>query len=77
MIHLNVFVIFWFTEAWKSYRRHFQMNFLDRKHWYFDSYFTGLLLMGSSNGLAPNRRQAITWTNDDQGFFLCHGIIRS
>ena len=55
-------------------RRHFQMNFLEWKWQNSDSNFTEICFresnwwkasIGSGNGLAPNRRQAITWTNDD------------
>ena len=54
-----------------SGRRHLQMHFPEWK-WYSDSnfseiFFTGVQLtvshIGSGNGLAPNKRQAITWTN--------------
>ena len=60
---------------WPPFRkRHFQMNFLEWKFLCFDSNFTEVCCQGSnrqyvsiglSNGLAPNRRQAITWTNAD------------
>ena len=48
------------------------MHFHEWKLLYFDSNFTAvcsqgstqqLVSIGSGNGLAPNRRQAITWTN--------------
>ena len=50
------------------------MHSREWKHLYFDSNFTEVCSQGSNwqyvrigsvNGLAPNRRQAITWTNDD------------
>ena len=50
------------------------MHFLEWKVWYFDSNFTEVCPQGfnwqqasisSGNGLAPNRRQAIIWTNAD------------
>ena len=31
--------------------------------------------MGSDNGLAPIRRQAITWTNDDLGWYASLGLL--
>ena len=52
----------------------FHMLFLDWKVLYFDSNFTEVCSQGSNwqqpsigsdNGLAPNRRQAIIWTNVD------------
>ena len=54
-------------------RRHFQMHFLEWKclnfYWYFTKdYSRGCnwwyTSVGSGNGLAPTRRQAIIWTND-------------
>ena len=37
------------------------------KSLYYGSNFTKVWFsIGSDNGLAPNRWQAITWTNDDQ-----------
>ena len=53
-------------------RRHFQMHFHHLKVLYFYSNFTEisaegsdwrLAIIGPGNGLAPTRRQAITWTN--------------
>ena len=55
-------------------RRHFQMHFREWKYMNFDYDFTEVCSqrsnwqyssMGSDNGLAPSRRQAIIWTNDD------------
>ena len=55
-------------------RQHFQMHFLEWKLWYSDSNLAEICSqesnwqypsIGSGNGLAPNRWQAITWTNDD------------
>ena len=54
-----------------SGRRHFQMYFLECKLWSSDSNLIEICSyesnwqwtsIGSGNGLAPNRRQAITWT---------------
>ena len=54
-------------------RRHFQTNFLEWKCTNFDYNFTEVCSwgsteqyssIGSDNGLAPARRQAIIWTND-------------
>ena len=54
-------------------RRHFQMHFPEWIWWNSDSNFTEICfqefnsqypIIGSGNGLAPSRRQAITWTND-------------
>ena len=54
-------------------RRHFQMHFLEWKWYNSDSNFTDFsshasnwqyASIGSGNGLAPNRRQAIIWTID-------------
>ena len=56
-----------------SHRRHFQMRFLKWKCMIFDWNFSGdcswgsnwqYSCIGSDNGLAPNRCQAIIWTND-------------
>ena len=53
-------------------RRHFQMHFHEWKVLYSDSKFIEVcsygskwqeVSVGSGNGLAPNRRQAIIWTN--------------
>ena len=53
-------------------RRHFQMNFLVWKSLYFDSTSTEICTkgsnskyssIGSGNGLTPNRREDIIWTN--------------
>ena len=55
------------------HRQHFQMHFPEWKLFYFDSNFTEICpqssnwqydTIGSDNGLAPNRCQAIIWTND-------------
>ena len=55
-------------------RQHFQMHFLEWKWQNSDSNFTEIYsqefnwqeaIIGSGNCLAPNRWQAITWTNDD------------
>ena len=54
------------------YRQYFQMHFHEWKVLYFDLNFTEVFSqvsnwqwpsIGSDNGLAPNRRQAIIWTN--------------
>ena len=54
--------------------RQFQMYFLELKWKNSDSIFTEICSqesnlqkasIGSGNGFAPNRRQAITWTNAD------------
>ena len=51
------------------------MHFHERKSLYFNSNFTEVCShgpywqyssIGSDNGLAPNRRQAIVWTNADK-----------
>ena len=66
-------------------RQHFQMHFIEWKCLYFKSNFTEVSSLGSSwqevnigsgNGLAPRRRQAITWTNDDQDFFMSNKPCR-
>ena len=53
-------------------RQHFQMHFHEWKVIYFDMNFIEIcfwgrnwqsLSIGSGNGLAPNRRQTIIWTN--------------
>ena len=60
------------------------MHFLQWRFRIFDSNFTwispkGLIVknsaFASSNGMAPNRRQAITWTNDDQAIYASLGLI--
>ena len=52
----------------------FQMHFLERKILYFELNFTDVCsyvsnlqqsTIGLDNGLTPNRRQAIIWTNAD------------
>ena len=54
-------------------RRYFQMHFLEWKYMISDFYITEVCSwgsnwqyssIGSNNGLAPGRRQAIIWTND-------------
>ena len=54
--------------------QHVQKHFREWKKLYLDSTFIKdcslgsnwqLVSIGSGNGLAPNRRQAITWTNED------------
>ena len=56
------------------HRRHFRMHFYEWKVFHFNSHFTEVcssgsnwqkVSIGSGNGLAPVRRQAITWTNAD------------
>ena len=51
-----------------------QVHFLARKFPYFDPNLTEVCFSafkwqqvstGAGNGMAPDRRQAITWTNDD------------
>ena len=59
---------------WPPFRRRsFQKHFLERKPLNFKQYFIEMYSLGSywqyviiglDNGLAPNRRQAIIWTND-------------
>ena len=61
---------------WTTFcRQHFQMHFLEWKLFNFDQYFTAgcswgsnlqYSIIGSDNGLAPTRRQAIIWTKDGQ-----------
>ena len=58
---------------WPAFRRqYFQVHFREWKLLYFDWYFIEFCSLGSNwqklriglyNGLAPNRRQAIIWTN--------------
>ena len=60
---------------WSPFRwRPFQMQYHQWKILHFDSNFTEVcswgsnwqrVCIGSGNGLVPNRRQAITWTNLD------------
>ena len=47
-------------------RRHFQTNFLNENFWIQNiiSLKCADVIIGSDNGLAPNWRQAINWTND-------------
>ena len=56
------------------YRRQFHMHLVEWTWLYFDLnstevYFSGFiwqkLIIDSCNGLSPVRRQAITWTKDD------------
>ena len=60
-------------------RWHFQVHFLERKVLNFKSNFTAICYLGSNwpygsidsnNGLAPNRWQAIIWSNVDM-LYLC------
>ena len=61
---------------WLPFRRqYFQTHFHEWKVLYFDSNFTEIcslvsnwqeVSIGSGNGVAPSRWQAITWTNADQ-----------
>ena len=65
---------------WTAFsRRYFQM-FYSQKIFVFDStlskicslwFYWQYVTIGSSNGLAPNGRHAITWTNVNQGL-CCH-----
>ena len=72
----HVSTLGWLISPWtnvhRSLRRHFQIHFHEWKVSYFYSNFTVVcserfnwqyVSIGSSNGLAPNRRQAITCTN--------------
>ena len=56
------------------FRKHFHIHFIHRKLVHFNFHFTEdcsegyngqWLIIGSGNDLALNRRQAITWTNND------------
>ena len=58
-------------------RQHVQMHFLEWKYLNYDENFIEVCSQGSNwqyasigsdNGSAPNRRQAIIWTNDDLGY---------
>ena len=70
----------WGRDKWSRIRRwHFQMYFLQWKLSNFDWNFIEFCSQGSNwqylslrldNGLAPNRRQAIIWTNTDP--IHCH-----
>ena len=61
---------------WLQFRRRYiQMHFREWKVLYFDQNFTEVcssrsnwqyISLGLGNGLVPNRRQAIIWTNADQ-----------
>ena len=66
------------------HRQHFQMHFHEWKFLYFDSNFTEVcsqgvnrqkVSVGSGNGLAPNRRQAIIWTNADPGLWRKYAAL--
>ena len=70
--------VLWLIFPWRKWppfrRRHFQIHFLEWKVWYFDSNFTEVcskgsnwqeVSIGSGDGLALNRWQAITWSNAD------------
>ena len=74
---LTTLIVCWHIEAETKWppcsRRHFQMYFLYWKFLYFDENFNEMRspwsnqqysIIGSDNGLAPVRRQAIIWTND-------------
>ena len=59
------------------------MHFHEWKVLYFDSNFNEVCLyesdwqyvsMGSGNGLAPNRQQAITWISDDPGHWRKYAV---
>ena len=66
----------WAKTKWSSFsRQHFQMHFLEWKCINFNQDFTEVCFqwsnwpcssIGSDNGLAETRRQAISWTNDGQ-----------
>ena len=56
-------------------KRYFQVHFHDTKYCYFDSYLTNVCshvsnyqksVINSDDGLAPNKQQAIIWTNDSR-----------
>ena len=68
----------WIISPWTKWLpflgRHFQMHFREWKILYFDLNFTKVCpegcnwqctSIGLDNGLAPNRQQAIIWTNAD------------
>ena len=65
-------------------RQDFQMHFLERKQFYFDSSFTEIFPMGpinkknlsiGSDNVAPNSRQAIIWTNDGIRYRRIHADV--
>ena len=62
---------YWHVEAWTKWLfccEHHQIYFLERKNCRFVSVcpIDNKCALAQGNGLAPNRHQAITWTNDDQ-----------
>ena len=52
-------------------RRHFQIHFLESKIvvFSFNIQLVSITSISSRNGLAPNRRQAIIWTNNGQVYW--------
>ena len=69
---INPTVCSWYFEAKTKWppvcRRHFETDFLQWKLFYFDTNFTSMCsqgsIIGSNNGLAPNRWLAVIWTDD-------------
>ena len=50
------------------------------KYVYFDwNFIIQHIIIGSGNGLAPNKQQSITWTSDDKftDAYICDDIILS
>ena len=70
---------------WPPFRRqYFQMHFRKRKVLYFEWNFTEVYSSGSNgqkarigldNGSAPNRRQAIIWTNADPIHWRIYAVL--
>ena len=65
-------------------RRHFQMHFHEWNVLHLDSNFTQICSLRANsqyasinpgNGLAPNRRQAITWTNANPVHWRIHATV--
>ena len=65
-------------------RRHFQGHFHEWELLNFNHNLTEICSLGSNskygsigpdNGLAPNRRQAIIWTNDDLGYWRIYASL--
>ena len=51
---------------------YFDWNWIEIRSWLYNQKFTNI---GSDNGLAPNRRQAIIWTNDGLDQWRIYALI--
>ena len=74
----------WGRDKWPPFRRHFGVRFLEWKLLNLKQNFTEICSLGcnwqygsigSDNGLAPNRRQAMIWSNVGVLCLLTHAYV--